>query len=205
MANPGGAMNAEIQTPPRWVEIFLERLLTARDRQTVTGDLREQYAESILPRHRRLKADLWYLRQVLSFVPRSLSEGGPMRKVLLLVSLFTLACGVWLAAMECVLRHPGYVVRIAVAICIGLISLATILARMLHLGFRCERWLWVGAVALIGIGGQAFVRNARSAHFEGFVFLISLALVLQGLLMLLSLGRSEGSNTHVSVHGNGQS
>ena len=189
-----------MQKPPRWAEILLERLLTTRGRQTVTGDLREEYAESIQPRRSRLQADLWYLRQVLSFVPGSLSEGGPMRKVLLFVSLFTLACGVWLAAMECVLRHPGYGVRIAVAICIGLISLATILARMLHLGIRSERWLWVGAIALIGIGGQAFVRNERSAHFEGFVVIISLALLLQGLLMLLSLGRVGGDNRHVSVH-----
>jgi hypothetical protein len=41
-------------------------------------------------------------------------------------------------------------------------------------------------VVLIGIGGQAFVRNARAAHFEGFVLVISVALVTQGLLMLAS-------------------
>ena len=46
-------------------------------------------------------------------------------------------------------------------------------------------------VALIGIGGQAFLRNARAAHFEGFVLVISVALVMQGLLMLASgMGRS---------------
>ena len=67
-----------------------------------------------------------------------------------------------------------------------LISMATILVRMADLGARGERWLWVGAVALIGIGGQAFVRNARAAHFEGFVLVISVALVMQGLLMLVS-------------------
>jgi Flp pilus assembly protein protease CpaA len=43
---------------------------------------------------------------------------------------------------------------------------------------------------LIGLGGQAFVRNAQVAHFEGFVFVISLVVVLQGLLMLFALGRA---------------
>jgi hypothetical protein len=38
---------------------------------------------------------------------------------------------------------------------------------------------------LIGIGGQAFLRNAQAAHFEGFVFLISVGLLFQGVLMLL--------------------
>jgi hypothetical protein len=41
---------------------------------------------------------------------------------------------------------------------------------------------------LIGIGGHAFIHNELAAHFEGFVLVISLALVLQGLLMLIFLG-----------------
>jgi hypothetical protein len=178
------------QTPPRWAEVCLERLLAARDRETIVGDLREEYAESILPNHGRLRADLWYLRQVLSFLPRFISERGRTGEILLCVSIVTLACACWLAAMEILLRHPGYVMRAGVAIGIALISLAVIVVRMLHLGVRGERWLWAGAVALVGIGGQAFVRNARAEHFEGFVLLVSLILVLQGTLMLIFLGRS---------------
>jgi hypothetical protein len=48
--------------------------------------------------------------------------------------------------------------------------------------------LWAGAAVLIGFGGEAFLHNARAAHFEGFVFVISLTLMLQGVLMLLTLG-----------------
>jgi hypothetical protein len=33
------------------------------------------------------------------------------------------------------------------------------------------------------------VRNARSTHFEGFVLTISLALTLQRVLLLVSLGK----------------
>jgi hypothetical protein len=109
-----------------------------------------------------------------------------MKKTLLPLSMFTFACACWLGVMEMTLRHPGYGARVGVAALIALIGMATILVRMADLGARGERWLWVGAVVLIGIGGQAFVRNARAAHFEGFVLVISVALVTQGLLMLAS-------------------
>ncbi len=114
-----------------------------------------------------------------------------MKSALLAVSFFTSASACWLGMMEMVLRHPGYGMRIGVAALIALISMATVLVQMANLGVWGARWLWVGAVVLIGIGGQAFLRNARAAHFEGFVLVISVALVMQGLLMLASgMGRS---------------
>jgi hypothetical protein len=109
-----------------------------------------------------------------------------MKKTLLPLSLFTLGCACWLGVMEAVLRHPGYGLRVGVAGLIALISMATVLVRMADVGVRGERWLGVGAVVLMGIGGQAFFRNARAAHFEGFVLVISVALVMQGLLMLVA-------------------
>jgi hypothetical protein len=181
-------------TPPRWAEVLLERLLPEYARETVVGDLREEYIESTLPHKGKLGARIWYLRQVASFIPWTLKEGSSMRKILFAVSLFTLACACWLAIMETLLRHPGYAERIGVALAIALICAATILVRTLHVGFRGERWLWAGAAMLIGIGAQAFFRNAQAAHFEGFVFIISLVLVLKGLLMLLTLGRAHGNS-----------
>ena len=183
-------MTPSTQMPPRWAEVCLERLLAARDREAIAGDLREEYAALTLPNLGRLRADLWYLRQVLCFLPRFFSERGRTGEILLCVSVVTFACACWLVAMEMALRHSGYVMRVGTAIGIALISLAVIVVRMLHLGVPSERWLWAGAVALIGTGSQAFLRNARAAHFEGFAFLISLTLVLQGLLMLIFLGRS---------------
>jgi hypothetical protein len=173
------------KTPPRWAETVLERLLAARDRETVAGDLREEYAESIVPQRGWLRADLWYLRQVSSFLPSFFSRGGPMKKTLVFISFFTFASACWLSLMEVVLRHPGYQLRIGVSVGIALISVATIFTLILNSGSRGERWLWVGAVPMIGMGGQAFLHNARSAHFEGFVFIISAALLFQGVLMLL--------------------
>jgi hypothetical protein len=181
-------MKMPAHEPPRWAERILERLLPARARQVVVGDLREEYVEAMLPRRGKLRADMWYIQQVASFVPQFNQERGPMGMILSFVSWFTLASTCWLAVMEMLLRHAGYELRASMACGFAIICLATILVRMLRMGKRAERWLWVGAAVLIGFGGEAFVHNARADHFEGFVFVISLALMLQGALMLMTLG-----------------
>lgn len=191
-------MSAATPTPPRWAEVVLERLLAARDRETVAGDLREEYVESIVPRRGRLLANLWYLREVWSFVPGFISRRGSMKKTLLPVSFFTLAAACWLTFMEIVLRHPGYLLRVGISVSIVLISLAAIAILISESGAHGERWLWAGALILIGIGGQAFLRNVRAAHFEGFVFLISAVLLFQGVLML-SCRRGHGRDLPVTV------
>ena len=194
-------MSSFIQTSPRWVEILLERLLAARDRETVAGDLREEYAESIVPQRGRWAADLWYLRQVSSFLPILITRGRSMKKTLLCVSFFTFASTCWLTLMEMVLRHPGYLLRVGASVLIILISLATISILIAKSGVRGERWLWVEAVIILGIGGQAFLRNSRAAHFEGFVFLISAALLFQGALMLLWSATRWGRDRDLSGRG----
>jgi hypothetical protein len=190
MAGEGRAIDERTGTPPRWAEIAIERILAETDGQTVAGDLREEYVEAILPRLGRLRADLWYLRQVLSLAPRGVSRQRGMRKGLLFASAFTFACGCWLALMEWLLRHPGYVLRSAEDASIALVPLATIVVLFLNLGIRAERWLWAGALALFGVAVRALVDDMRSPHFEGFVLLVSLALALQSVFMLWSLGRT---------------
>ena len=54
--------------PPRWAERLLRFFLKPRDRETVAGDLLEEYREGVLPTRGRARAQLWYLRQVLSLV-----------------------------------------------------------------------------------------------------------------------------------------
>ena len=54
--------------PPHWAESLLRILLKPRDRDTVAGDLLEQYRESVLPTRGRLRADLWYLKQAVSLI-----------------------------------------------------------------------------------------------------------------------------------------
>jgi hypothetical protein len=190
MAGKGHAIGERVGLPPRWAEIALERILTDADGQAVTGDLREEYTEAILPRMGRLRADLWYLRQLLSLAPRGVSQQSGIRGGLFLASVLTFGCGCWLAVMEWLLRHPGYLLRSAADTSIALVPLATILVLFLNLGIRAERWLWAGALALSAVAARGLVHDMRSTHFEGFVLVISLALALQSVLMLLSLGRA---------------
>ena len=56
--------------PPRWAEAILRVLLKPDDRETVTGDLLEEYRDSIVPSRGRA-ADLWYIRQVTWYLLRA--------------------------------------------------------------------------------------------------------------------------------------
>ena len=63
----GGAEDRE-RRPPAWAESVLRALLPPRDRDTVTGDLLEEYVEVALPSRGSWRADVWYVRQVISFM-----------------------------------------------------------------------------------------------------------------------------------------
>jgi hypothetical protein len=56
--------------PPWWAEALLRALLPARDRETVPGDLLEEYRESVALLRGRLIANRWYVRQVASVIVR---------------------------------------------------------------------------------------------------------------------------------------
>jgi len=56
--------------PPAWADTWLRLLLPARDRETVSGDLMEEYRESVRPTRSQLAADAWYVGQVSRFAWR---------------------------------------------------------------------------------------------------------------------------------------
>jgi hypothetical protein len=58
-------------TPPGWAEVLLRVFLTPGDCDSVSGDLLEQYRESVHPARGRRRADIWYVTQVLGFVWRN--------------------------------------------------------------------------------------------------------------------------------------
>jgi hypothetical protein len=57
--------------PPRWAESLLRLLLAPEDRQSVSGDLLEEYRENVHPARGRRRADLWYVSQVAGFAWRA--------------------------------------------------------------------------------------------------------------------------------------
>jgi hypothetical protein len=56
--------------PPVWAESLLRMMLKPGDRESISGDLLEQYRDSIVPSRGR-RADFWYVRQVAGFVWRT--------------------------------------------------------------------------------------------------------------------------------------
>ncbi|HVT61252.1 MAG TPA: permease prefix domain 2-containing transporter [Thermoanaerobaculia bacterium] len=58
-------------TPPGWAEVLLRAVLTPGDFDSVSGDLLEQYRESVHPARGGRRADIWYVTQVLGFVWRN--------------------------------------------------------------------------------------------------------------------------------------
>jgi hypothetical protein len=55
-------------TPPRWAETLLRLVLKADEFDSVSGDLLEEYRESVYPVRGPRGADRWYVRQVFGFV-----------------------------------------------------------------------------------------------------------------------------------------
>jgi hypothetical protein len=58
-------------SPPRWAEAVLRLVLRPVNFDCVSGDLLEEYRDSIHPVQGRAAADRWYVVQVLGFVVRN--------------------------------------------------------------------------------------------------------------------------------------
>jgi hypothetical protein len=50
--------------PPRWADTMLRLLLKPADRDAVSGDLLEEYRDSVRPTRGRRRADAWFVGQV---------------------------------------------------------------------------------------------------------------------------------------------
>jgi hypothetical protein len=64
-------MMVQEANPPRWAESILGLVLKPADRETVSGDLLEEYRDTKRPELGRTRADAWYIRHVLGYFWRS--------------------------------------------------------------------------------------------------------------------------------------
>ena len=159
------------QAPPKWLERMLIWLLPARDRDTISGDLLEEYREEQVPRLGHRRANIWYLRQSISFLSVR-SIGGPaMKTALTCMSFFTAVAGLWLAVMENILKHAGYAERSVIAACIVIQGLATVLWLVRDGRTSFRTLVLAGAVGVVLLGASAIKRILDAPHFEGFVSL----------------------------------
>jgi hypothetical protein len=186
-----GDAGVNSEAPPRWLERTLLLFLPVRHRETISGDLLEEYREEQLPRLGSMRANIWYLRQLVSFGSARIVGGPHVKKVLTLMCLFIVAAGIWLAVMENILKHPDYFERTMVAACIVIQGLATLLFLFINGGAVFRALVITGGVGIALLGASAIARDLRAQHFEGFVLIIGLALVLEGALTLLALLRKD--------------
>ena len=167
--------------PPRWLEKLLTYSLPPSRRDDIPGDLREEFqARSV----QGTPSNLWYLRQVAGLIGYQLHAGGKMRTLLLTVCGFTLLACAWLTTMESVLRHPGYPSRMILD---ALLGAGSVVIGLIALFLASTGWRWLALAAALGAGGvgvSAIARNARAAHFEGFVLVIGTAFCVQAALAL---------------------
>ncbi len=173
------------ESPPRWLERILLRFLPARDRETISGDLLEEYREEQAPHLGALRANAWYLRQILSLMPFWDLVGPPLNRCLMGTSVFMVVAGVWLAVMENILKHAGYPLRTLIAATIVIQGVATLLLPSLGGRPIFRACIATGATALALLGASAIQRILEAPHFEGFVLLIGFGLVAQGLLTIV--------------------
>ena len=59
-------MESDNTNPPRWAERLLRLVLNPADRDTITGDLLEEYREAIVPTLGLPAARRWYVKHALS-------------------------------------------------------------------------------------------------------------------------------------------
>jgi hypothetical protein len=169
--------------PPTWMEHLLRMFLSAHHRETIAGDLREEFQDRAAS-HGIGSAKLWYLRQTVSFAPRGVGLALGNGPVLPLLCAFTGLCGLWLGAMDVRLHHPASQVAIAAAI----LSQALVTIAALHLRYKVLRYLaMMGCVTMFWLSGRALIFLLRGYDFEGYILLIALLLAVQSVLTICTL------------------
>ena len=174
---------SERATPPEWMEQMLRMFLPAHHRETIAGDLREAFHEHAVSDGGG-RARLWYLRQTLSFLPRTVGMRLGRGPALPLLCAFTGLCGLWLGAMDIRLGHPASQIGIASAILLQ--ALVTLGA--LGLRYRALRYLSLaGCVGMFALSARALAGVLSGDNFEGYILLIALLLAVQSILTVCTM------------------
>ena len=175
--------------PPAWMEKLLQILLPAKDRETVTGDLYEEFCETRAARLGKTGANLWYLRQVASFAPGRLRSLASHPRGLALVCAFTAAVGIWFTVMDLRLHHPATELGIGVFIfCQSLLTLAA-----LRFGvYRPVRYVaMLGCAGLLWLAGRVLVGIVRGNDIEGYILIMAAAILVQAILTFGTLAAAK--------------
>jgi hypothetical protein len=163
--------------PPRWAEAILVRFLQTKDRETITGDLLEEYRDAILVGTGCFSADCRYILQVFSVLQNEVRKRTAARDVLCMTCALSIIA---MARFGFVSPAPAAIPVAAVFVVQSLVTIA-IVAKwrrfpQVILGF--------GAIAIVLGGGLALHETLVWTVFEICVALTGLALIFQGILTL---------------------
>jgi hypothetical protein len=100
--------------------------------------------------------------------------------------LLLLAC-CWFAIMEFVRRNDGFEMRALIALLIAFFSLLCLRYAFSNPFAGLRRILVVFATVTLAISILVMRADLRSAHFEGYIFLISLLLITQSVLTFVNV------------------
>jgi hypothetical protein len=183
--------------PPYLLDCILRLLLSPRDRETVSGDVYEAFLEVKTVGPGAWRAHLWYVRQLISFVPgraRSLLLQGP---ALRLLCACTALAGCWLGMMDLLWRHTGYVGQTGIAALIVSQASLTVASLRFRRGTGLRALAIVGSLALLWLAASVLKATFDGAQPEGYALLIAVSLIVQAVLTLLTLrtaGLKPGAN-----------
>jgi hypothetical protein len=190
-------LSSSYSNPPRWLEYLLLRLLRARDREAVSGDLLEEYREVIVPERGSARANLWYFKQVIGFINNfkfGLALGAVLAGFNLVATLVSplaedtpLRVGTFLAVVMLFWGWSGFAAEkrtaqifqaakagaIVGAISIGLFHFAAILRLNLFLDIVARRSDWQGLILKFNQSGFESLRA-----YANYTYLQSAGLVL---------------------------
>jgi hypothetical protein len=90
--------------PPRWAEAMLRSLLRPSDRESISGDLLEEYRVAKRPALGALRANAWYIKHVLSVLWRLVRWSALALVGLTLVSVIVKGIYLWYGSL---VQAPG--------------------------------------------------------------------------------------------------
>lgn len=94
--------------------------------------------------------------------------------------------------MENILKHAGYAGRTLVALSICAQAIGTLLCLLLNAQRFIPAIVLLCAVVTVVFGASSIIQVLKAPHFEGYVLLIGLALILQGAFTLATLLQLQG-------------
>jgi hypothetical protein len=153
MASEGARMMEHTQNPPRLAEALLRSLLRPSDRESIPGDLIEEYRAVTRPALGAVRANIWYVKHVVSVLwrltwPYALAMSGLM--VLFLTLKDAREYDSWPYYVKTVINNGTVWACFAIYLCAGLLGSRR--TRLVRTGA-----ILAGAASILGLtAGFAF-------------------------------------------------